>query len=99
MGSLGDHQGRGGGGGTSCPANDGAYGGGGRYQSGGAGGTLHSPVVRFHDMLRSHSAELTPGVAVAATAIPMNATATTTLERRTNHLMVGLPWEIGRAHV
>lgn len=27
------------------------------YQSGSGGGGLHSSVVRFHDMLRSHSAE------------------------------------------
>lgn len=65
----------------------GAYVGRGPYYAGGAGGSLHSLVTGFHDMLRSHCAELTPGFATVAAAIDSNATATTAARRRTNHLM------------
>jgi len=47
-------------------------------------------VTGFHDMLVSHAAELTPGVAITAAAIATNTTAITAA-RRPNHLMAGLP--------
>jgi hypothetical protein len=51
------------------------------YQSGGAGGTLHALVAGLNDMLEPQSAELTPGVAITATAIDTNATAVTAAMR------------------
>ena len=72
-------------------ANEGAYAGGGVYQAGGAGGGLHSLVTGFQDILRSHSAELTPGGATTSAAIDMKAAAPRVARRRVDNLMVGLP--------
>ncbi|CNK11534.1 Uncharacterised protein [Mycobacterium tuberculosis] len=72
----------------SCPANDGAYAGGGAYHAGIDGGGLHSLVAQLKDMLGSQLAELMPGV---ATIIDMNAPAVTTARRRANLFMAGLP--------
>ncbi|CAM2966554.1 hypothetical protein X011_19070 [Mycobacterium tuberculosis variant microti OV254] len=60
------------------------------YQAGAAGGGLHSPVAQFHDMVRSHCAELMPGVAITATAVAISAIARVVAKRRTNRIMVGL---------
>lgn len=51
---------------------------------------VHAPVTGSFDILDPHSAELSAGVAIPATAIDTNTAAPAAAER-TNNLMVGLP--------
>jgi hypothetical protein len=82
--AVGAHGGGAGGGGTHCDANMGAYGGGGLYHGGGAGGSLHSLVHTLRDQLGSHCAEPTPGAATVTAAIGTNMTAAPAAKQRTN---------------
>lgn len=89
--AVGAHGGGAGGGGTHCDANMGAYGGGGLYHGGGAGGSLHSLVHTLRDQLGSHCAEPTPGAATVTAAIEINMTAAPAAKERTNLIIAGLP--------
>ncbi len=67
----------------SAGANDGTYAGLGTYQSGSAGGGLHSLVHTLREKLASHCAQLAPGAATVTAAIGNNTTATPAARRRT----------------